>query len=156
MAETRAPFTGFGDDTNTSVKFAILAPDGRMPNWQGEARVNKFPIPHSARTVSQYGGRGEWSLTFRAYFDTIGELELLDELQGTRHTLRYLSGVTKRAGGTVVTLQGIQYLELSDTMLDAVTDEMYEVDGTCEATLTFSRAAELSAYYGFAVYAEDE
>lgn len=151
-----APFTGFGNDTNSSVKFGILAPDGRVPNWSGGPRLHRLTVPHSDRTVTQNGGRDPWVVTFRCLFDTIADLELVDQLQGTRATLRYQAGMTKRAGGTVTTLQGVSYLVLPETMLDRISDETYEADGQCEATLTFSRAGESSAYYGFATYAEDD
>lgn len=153
-----APFTGFGDDTSTSVKFGILAPTGRVPNWSGGPKLTKLDIPHSDSLILQNGGRGEWSVSFRAYFDSIDDLELMDALQGTRQTLRYQAGFTKRAGGTVETLLGVSYLVLPNTLLDRIAEEDYEIDGIngpCEATLTFSRTGESTAYYGFSTYAED-
>lgn len=155
MADLLAPFTGFGDDTNTSVKFGILAPDGRVPNWSGGPRLRQHAIANSDRTVTQQTGRDPWRVTFRVEFATIAELELMDDLQGTRATLRYQHGFTKRTGGTVTNLAGINYLVLPDTLLERVDNELYEVDGHCEADLTFSRAGASSAYYGFATYAED-
>jgi hypothetical protein len=151
-----APWTGFGDETNTSIKFGILAPDGRVPNWSGGPKLTQLDIPHSDSQIIQNGGRRPWVVTFRCYFDTIEDMEMMDALQGTRQTLRYLAGVTKKAGGYIETApHGVSYLVLPDTLLVSMSDETYEVEGSCEATLTFSRAGASTAYYGFSVYAED-
>lgn len=157
MADVLAPFTGFGDDTNTSVKFGILAErgTGTVPNWNGGPRLRQWAIANSDRTITQQTGRDPWRVTFRVEFESIAEMELMDNLQGTRATLRYQHGMTKTAGGTVATLAGVTYLILPDTLLERLEDETYEVDGHCEAAVTFSRSGESSAYYGFAVYGED-
>lgn len=152
----RAPFTGWGDDTNTSIKFGILTPDGRVPNWSGGSKLNRLEIPHSDSEILQNGGRDPWFVTFRAYFDSIDDMEMMDQLQGTRQTLRYTAGLTKKAGGTVQVLGETSYLILPNTMLDRISDELYEIEGAAEATLTFSRSGASTAYYGFSVYAEDD
>jgi hypothetical protein len=151
-----APFTGFGDDTNISLKFGILAPGGIVPLWTLDPRISSMPIPHSNRTVKQYGGLGEWSVTFSVDIETTQDLEMLQMLQGLTATLRYQHGVTNRPGGTVSTIQDVSYVILPDTFLARVSNESRLVDDTCEASVTFTRPAEASPYYGFAIYAEDE
>ena len=151
-----APFTGFGDDTNTSVKFGIFAPGGDVPLWDVEPRGVKIPIPHSNRTVIQSTGLGEWSVTFRVDLATTTDLEMLQALQYQRATLRYQHRITNNPGGTVATLQGVSYVVLPDTLLDRVSRVSREVEGSCEADLTFTRPAEASAYYGFAYYSEPD
>lgn len=154
---SHATFTGFGDETNTSVKFRIVAPGGRIAGWSGGAKLRKLEIPHSDSQIIQVGGREERTISLRVHFASVADLEMMDDLQGTRATLRYRANRTKKAGGYLETLQdGVTYLVLPDTLLEQVSDETYQVFGPCEATLTFSRAGTSSAYYGFAVYAEDE
>ena len=125
-----SPFTGFGDDTNTSVKFSISAPGGVVPLWTLEPRGTKLPVPHSNRTIIQASGLGEWSVTFRVEVDTTDELELLQALQYQRATLRYRHRVTNNPGGTITTLQGVSYVVLPDTLLDRVSNETREVEGS--------------------------
>ncbi len=150
-----APFTGFGDDTNASIKFTIWAPSGRTANWQGGARLNTFAIPHSNRTITQHSGMNEWTISLPVLVDSVEDLDMLDALQGRRATLRYERVLTKRVGGTIENMQGVSYLTLPDTLLVQLSGESYEPDGPCEAVLTFSRPVEPSSYYGFAVYGED-
>lgn len=156
MSSPIAPFTGFGDDTNTAIKFGILAPGGVVPLWELQPRVNVFPVLHSNRTITQYGGLGLWSVTFDVDVDTTDALTLLQMLQGQQATLRYQYRVTNNPGGTVATIQDITYVVLPDTLLAGVGAITRLVDDTCTASLTFTRPADESAYYGFALYGEDE
>lgn len=151
-----SPFTGFGDDTNTSVKFSIGYVSDRIPDWSGGPRLVQHPVLHSNRTITQFGGRDPWTVTFRLWFGSIADLEALDALQGLRSTLRYRANLTRRVGGTTAMLGDVSYLVLPETLLLAVGDVEIEVDGTCEATVTFQRAGDGSAYYEYAVYGEDE
>lgn len=134
-----SPFTGFGDDPNTSVKFRLQRSAGRLPDWRGGPRLTQFVVPHSDRTITQHGGRDPWTVTFRLWFATVADLELLDALQGSRATLRYRAGLTKRVGGTVTMLGDVAYLVLPGTLLAVLSDVVVEVDGSCEATATFER-----------------
>jgi hypothetical protein len=156
MSSPLAPMTGFGDDTNTSIKFGILAPTGEIPLWELEPRINKFPIPHSNRTVTQYGGLGLWSVTFDVDLDTDTELTMLQSIQGQQATLRYQYRVTNNPGGIVEHIFGTSYVVLSDTLLDRVQRPVRSPDGSCMASVTFTRTADPSSYYGFATYGEPE
>lgn len=151
-----SPFTGFGDDPNTSVKFRLQRSAGRLPDWRGGPRLTQFVVPHSDRTITQHGGRDPWTVTFRLWFASVDDLELLDSLQGSRSTLRYRAGLTRRVGGTVSMLGDVAYLVLPETLLMSVGDAAIEVNGACEAPVTFQRAGDGSAYYEYAVYGEDE
>lgn len=156
MSSPLAPFTGFGDDTNSSIKFGILAPGGEVPLWELEPRVSKMPIPHSNRTTTQYGGLGEWSVSFQVDVDTTDALVMLQQLQGQQATLRYQYRITNNPGGTVATIGSVTYVVLSETLLDRVSQVTRDVGDTCTATLTFTRTADPSSYYGFALYGEPE
>ncbi len=152
----QALLTGFGDDTHTSVKFRILLPTNRTPDWRGAPRISQFDIPHSDRTVTQFRGRSPMEITFRLWLETIDDLDFLDGLLGTRQTLRYVAGITKKMNGTIETLGDTKYLNLPNTMLLDLGEPSIQVGGVSEVDATFQRAGESSAYYGFAVYAEDD
>lgn len=156
---SRSPFTGFGDDPNTSIKFGWRRTSGQLPDWEGGPKLNTFAIANSDREVTQYGGRTPWSITVRLWFANRDDLDAMDALQGRRATLRYLYGMTKRAGGEPETILGTRYLVLPDTMLMRL--EALDHDGVAtgprEAMATFRRQYDGSGdAYGFAVYSEDE
>lgn len=145
-----APFTGFGNDTNSSVKFGILFDGNTLPNWTGGPRISQWAVANSDRTITQVNGRDPWTITLSLEFERVADLELLDGLQGQRATLRYIAGITKTVGGTVETLQGTRYLTLPDTLLLGITNDVIEVDGTCTCDATFQRSASTDTYIGFA------
>jgi hypothetical protein len=147
--DTAAPLTGFGDDTNSSIKFGLLFPEGRYPDWTGGPRLAQFSIPHSDRTTTQYLGRDPWTITLHCYFPTLTNLELLDGVQGARQTLRIKAGLTRTAGGTIETLQDVQYLILPETLLLSISNSMIDLNGFAEADVTFQRPATASTYSGF-------
>ncbi len=149
------PFTGFGDDTNSSVKFQMQSDRGRVPNWTSTAQLKQFMIPNSDRTITQRLGRDPWVMTCKLLFASIDDLELFDVLQGQRSTLRYVAHITSRAGGTVETLLSTQYLRLPETLLkDAKTEATYR-SGQFTVAATFERAYSGGDTYGFARFAED-
>lgn len=154
----RDPFVGFGDDTNSSIKFQLVHDRGKLGDWSGGPRMVQHKPVLSSRTVTQSWGRDPWQATFLLLFDRIADYELLDAVQGQRATLRILASVTKTAGGTVVPgLGGTRYLTLPDTLLLKLDDEVvYLRGGYCRAKATFQRAATGDSYYGFATYAEDD
>jgi hypothetical protein len=156
MSSPYAPFTGFGDDTNSSVKFGIMLPADEVPLWELEPRLSKFAIPHSNRTTTQYGGLGEWSVSFVVDIDTTDALVMLQQLQGQQATLRYQYRITNNPGGDVETIGNVTYVVLPETLLDNVSRVTRDVGDTCTATLTFTRTADPSSYYGFALYGEPE
>lgn len=144
-----APLTGFGNDTNSSIKFGLVFPNGSYPDWQGGPRLAQFAIPHSDRTTTQYLGRDPWTITLRCHFRDVAHLELLDGVQGARATLRIKAGLTRTAGGTIQTLQDVQYLVLPETLLLSLTNAVIDLTGYCEADATFQRPATASTYTGF-------
>jgi hypothetical protein len=152
---SRDPFTGFGDDTNTSIKFGIRAVGGVTPDWEGGKRINQFEIPNSDRTVTQIGGAKPQDVTFEVLVGSRADIQMLKNLIGVRATLRYLRGITTDEGGTVRTYLGTQYLELPNALLMKVAKVVNLRDGRSLAELTFQRAGDSSAYYGFSTYAED-
>lgn len=148
-----APFTGFGDDYNTSIKFQIEYPSRGFPHWAGGPKLSQHTIANSDRVVTQYHGRTPWRISLTLWLATIDELEALDGLQGRRHTLRYLWGLSKRVGGAKETILSIDYLTLPGTLLVALTDEVIAVDGVCEVTATFERSYDPAGdRYGLAHY----
>jgi len=153
-----APYTGFGDDYTVSVKFAFLHPDNSFPQWTSSARMSEHSIRNSNKTVSQFHGRAPYEITLPLYFASIDDLEALDELVGRSATLRYLYGISKRIGGARETISGQNYLNLEHTILWSISNEQYQINGPCEASVTFRRSYSDSAVvggYGFAVYGED-
>lgn len=156
-AQRLSPFTGFGDDPNTSVKFSIVTDGGRIADWAGGPKLSFHPIANSDREPTQYHGRKPWTLTCLLLFDTLDDLEALDALQGRRATLRYAWGVTKRAGGEPTMILSDRYLTLPDTMLVSLDVEATYRSGQAKALATFRRQSSGgSDLYGFAIYAEDE
>ncbi len=152
----RDPFVGFGDATNSSIKFQVVSKGGTVADWEGGPRMKQFPVANSDRTITQVTGRDPWEITVTLLLDTQTDLELLDGLQGQRATLRILADTTRNAGGTVETLQGIRYLTLPDTLLMEVSTITRYPSGQRTADATFQRSATSDAYYGFATYGEPE
>jgi hypothetical protein len=152
-----SPFTGFGDDINASIKFGILAPSGRMPNWTGGgATINRFRILHSNDVIKQYGGRDERVLVARLRFAAWDALEALDLVVGREATLRLPWGVTARAGGTQQVIADVAYLTLPGTELGELTEQKRYRDGTAIATATFRRPVGVGTLYDYAHYAEGD
>lgn len=137
-----APFTGFGDDPNWSVKFAIEHPGVSLPQWVSETLLPTFDMPSStgaARRVYQRLGRAPWRVAWRLSFTGRADLARLDALTGTRATLRYVANVTEEFDGATEVITGVRYLVLPETILVALTDRAVAVDGSCDATATFER-----------------
>ncbi len=153
-----APYTGFGDDYTVSVKFAILHPENTFPQWSSSARMSEHTIRNSNKTVTQFHGRNSYELTIPLYFASIDDLEAMDFLVGRSATLRYIYGISKRIGGARETISGQNYLTLPNTILWSISNEQYEINGPCEASVTFRRTPTSTSdtYYGFSVYSEDK
>jgi hypothetical protein len=159
FAERRYPLTGFGDDTNASIKFMLI----RYPNrddehaWTGgEADITFHRPRNSSDEIQQYHGRLALTFTTRLWFRDMDALEAMSGVRGRAATLRYAWGITLRAGGEKATLaDGRSYLVLPNTTLVSLTGIQTPRGRLPEATATFRRAVGASDYYGFAVYAED-
>lgn len=152
----RDPLTGFGDETNTSVKFQLVADRGIMPDWETPARIAQLPIVHGG-TVTQYGGMQEATLEAKLLFDRIEDYDIFRSLQGQQATLRYVAGITDDLDGTrVAGPGGTLYLTLPDTLLKSVTKGRRRRNAPSECTAVFGRTIAPSAYYGFALYSEPE
>ncbi len=151
----RDPFVGFGDATNSSIKFQVVSDGGTVADWAGGPRMRQLEVANSDRTITQVHGRNPWEITLRLLLDSATELELLDGVQGQRATLRILAGTTRTAGGTVETLLGIRYLKLPETLLMEVGEVMRYPSGQRTAEATFQRAGVSSTYIGFADTGED-
>lgn len=134
-----APLTGFGDDYRTSAKFTLMQPEDTWPEWVSEPILSNHPVSGSHTVNTQQHGRRPWSLSVTLRFATITELDRFDALVGRRATLRYLYGISKRAGGTRWAHDGYNYLILPETLLSSIDNERLFNDGHCEARVTFER-----------------
>ena len=137
-----APFTGFGDDINTSVKFTINQPGDRLPQWVSPAILSAHRIANSNRTVRQRHGRGAWTWVAELSFGSAEEFDKLDAMVGYSATLRYIEGITNRAGGHHETIVSTRYLTLPDTTLLSLSGEADEVNGEYVARAMFERQYE--------------
>lgn len=136
-----APFTGFGDDPATSIKFTILLPADTLPDWTGGPRLTVKRIPGGNRVNVRNTGRNPYQISLRLALPTLADMEALDAAQGTTGTLRYVWGLTKSIGGSFehlgdgrdyVAIPGVRLMELADAVIEP---ETYEV------TATFLKAA---------------
>ena len=152
----RDAMTGFGDGTNSSVKFQLVSDRGVIADWAYTPTINEHPIPHSGRVVTQYSGQRALELETGLLFDDPRQFDIFNALQGQQATLRYAYGLTGNAGGTAVAgLGGVLYLTLPETLLFRVVKVKRYRDGHVACTATFKRTVDPSAYYGFALYGED-
>lgn len=156
--ERPSPFTGFGDDQNTSVKFVHFTGwRDPLPDWQGgDAKLSYHPIANSDIEVTQYHGRESQELELRIWLATGADLALLHSMVGQRATLRYRVGsVLTNADGSIKTIGNTDYVILPDTILANMTDRGKPALGFPEATVTFRRPYVSSPYVGFATVSED-
>ena len=132
-----APFTGFGDNANTSVKFGILA-QGKVPDWSGGGpRITEKKIAGGG-VKRRITGTDPYTVTFDLRFESHDDLAALEALRGTTATLRYLYGITKPLYGTYAYLAGTGYLVLPGVTLLDVRGQTHYRNGTAHATATFS------------------
>lgn len=152
-----APYTGFGDEPNYAIKFGLRRVNGRLPDWNSPVRKTTHEIVNSSETVHQYGGRDDWAIRLPIWLASLDDLELLDAQVGRQSTLRYLWGLTKRAGGVKQTIGPYDYLILPDTSLDAlvVDESTVRSDGRRDAVATFTRAYTVNTYLGYAPLAPE-
>jgi hypothetical protein len=138
MADLIAPFTGYGSNINDSVKFAIRSPE--KMKWEGGPKISEHNQLSGDGASFQKHGQSERRISFRVALDNEYDLEYLETLAGrTWETLRYQYGLTRRTGGLAKEHSGVLYLELEETFLSSITEELFFDDGTCEATLSFIR-----------------
>ena len=152
-------FTGFGDDIAASIKFSIIAPNGRMPSWSGgRARVARFQPLHSNDVIKQYTGRDERVLTVLLEFASFDDYDLLDTVQGRSATLRYRAGITNRAGASIHVNpgDGVRYYVYPGTELAELTEADTEDQNLPQATATFRRPVGIGTLYDYAHYAEED
>jgi hypothetical protein len=139
-----APFTGFGDDPNTSVKFTIMLPGETMPDWSGGPRLRQKKIPGSSRVNIRNTGRDPYIVTFLLDVDSLEEYEALDRMQGVEATLRYAWGITKPVGGHYESIQNVGYLAIPNVRLMQLSDPVVDVE-------TYSTSATFLKPYGGAL-----
>lgn len=151
-----APYTGFGYDYQTSVKFGILWPESNFPTWTSKPILTRKMVGNSGDYHTQFHGREPWNCTFRLLFGSIEEVEFFDAMVGQEATLWYRAGLGKSLDGTRRAIGGVDYLVLPFTTLDDINNETYEFDGHCEVSASFTHPYGDSAHYGFAVYEEEE
>jgi hypothetical protein len=155
---TDTPFTGFGYATNSSVKFSILAPRNRMPDWVGGPRLNQFSVRGSSRIITQRDGHDPYLLTLRLELDDMDALERFSAFQGQRASLWYAWGLTKVLDGEKDTVAGAEYLRLDDVLLlPPINDiDMEVIGGVVECTATFQKQEQGGTYYGISYYTTTE
>ena len=135
-----APYTGFGDDANTSVKFGVLA-KGRVAEWSGgQQRITTKKIAGGG-VKYRITGRDPYTITLPLRFESTADLAALEALQGTTATLRYLYGITKPLHGTYEYRMGTAYLAIPGVRLLRVEDTEVFRNGACGASATFEVAA---------------
>lgn len=137
-----SPYTGFGDDYHSSVKFGLRRTSGELPDWEGGD-----PIPTrlraGGREITQWRGHTPWTWTVRVWFACRADRERLKAMAGSTHqTLRYLYGLTMDVGGYADPIINTEYLTLPNTELTSVVSLPNReglTRGQCEAMVTFRR-----------------
>lgn|SRR5690606_6588400 len=136
-----APYTGFGDDPSTSIKFTILMPNDTLPHWSGGPRLSVREIPGSNRVNVRSTGREPYQVTFDLAVARVEDLNALDAAQGTVAALRYPWGLTKPVGGHYEQILNRAYLTIPGVRLMRIEDERIDPDGYTELRATFLREA---------------
>lgn len=151
------PFTGFGDDPDTSIKFMLVKreSDDELAWAGGDAKLTTHAIHNSSDEVVQYHGRGPLTFTTRLWFRDADDLEAMWAVVGRAATLRYRWRLTTRAGGVKETRGSRDYLVLPNTTLVSLGGIQTAPWHMPEATATFRRAVGAASYYGFAQYTEE-
>ncbi|MGB3327496.1 MAG: hypothetical protein WBA46_00995, partial [Thermomicrobiales bacterium] len=126
-------------DPNWSVKFGIRKDGRQLADWSSKVRMARLALATGNGEITQRMGRDPWTVTWRLWFACVADLDRMDAMVGRRATLRYRSNLTKRAGGTLQTIEERTYLAYPGTMLVDLTDVEIAPDGQCEATATFTR-----------------
>lgn len=156
----RFPFTGFGDDINTSIKFMLIRyvnSDSEHGWTGGDAKLPTFEPLHSNDVVTQYHGRSPMTFTSRLWFRDIRDLQAMLDVRGRQSTLRYAWGITTNAGGVKETLpDGRSYLTLPGTILLGMSEIKTPRGQQPEATATFRRPVGTGTLYDYAHYAEED
>lgn len=150
------PFTGFGDDPDTAIKFMLVRhPQAPAHAWTASgARISSHIIHNSNDEVTQYHGRGPTLLTTRLWLQDMPAVEALLAVVGRSATLRYRWGLTTNPGGTKETRAGRSYVVLPDTLLASVDDVQVLRGRQPEVTATFRRPYGSGDLYGFAIASE--
>lgn len=138
-SQSLSSFTGFGDDPNWSVKFGIRRKGSTLPDWDSKARRAQLVPATGNDIITQVRGRDPWVGSFRIWSPCAEDLDRLDAMINTRATLRYVAGRSRRAGGSVQTIEDRQYLVYPGTMLMDLTEVDQEPNGQWEATAAFMR-----------------
>lgn len=132
-----APYTGYGDDPATSVKFGVLT-KGRATDWSGgQQRITERRIAGGG-VKYRITGRDPYTITLRLRFETTADLAALEAMQGATATLRYLYGITKPLHGTYEYRQGTAYLAIPGVRLMRVDEQTIYRNGSAVATATFA------------------
>ena len=159
MANRPAPFSGFGDDQATSVKFVTITRyNDPIPDWEGGDREISYHGIGQGQEVTQRHGWKPWLLTMRLWFETPQAFALMASLQGERATLRYRWGLTKPLDGTKATILNTDYLVLPDTLFVSLAPVRGSgvVPGVPEALATFRRSYAPGPFVGFTIVGEDQ
>lgn len=136
-----APFTGFGSDPSTSLKFDVLSDQGRTPDWTGGPRLIERTIPGSNRVNVRNTGRDPYRITLTLRLDSLTALNALDAMQGTSATLRYAWGVTKPLDGHHEHHAGEDYLAVPNVRLMRLSNVVRRPNGTVTVEAEFIKEA---------------
>lgn len=138
MMDQIAPHTGYGNNINDSVKFTIRNPERLV--WTGGPKISEHDQLSGNGFTLQNHGQQVRRISFRVALNNEYDLEILESKSGNSwETLRYQYGLTRRTGGLAREYGGVVYLELEETFLSLVSEEISFEDGTFEATLSFIR-----------------
>lgn len=133
-----APHTGFGDDPETAIRFAIQRESGyRVADWSGGPRLSVKTIGSSVAIRNM--GRDPYRVTWTLRLPDRAQFARLDAAQGTSATLRYPYGVTRDLDGDHERIAGVDYLILPATRLLTIGEPVIQADGQVEVTATFLR-----------------
>lgn len=138
-----APYTGFGDATNTSVKFTTIRRLGEhRANWSSTPRLVQEPVAVSTtRVITQTIGRSPYEIGLTLWLPTLEALAHLDALQGTRATLWLKWDLAKPIGADHARLDdGVDYAVYTDTLLLRLSGERELDTGYFEVNALFQRA----------------
>src|SRR5690606_11132563 len=138
-----APFTGFGADPSTSLKFDVLSDQGRTPDWTGGPHLIERTITGSNRVNVRNTGSDPYRITLTLRLDSLTALNAMDAMQGTAATLRDAWGVTKPLHGHHEHHAGEDYLDVPNVRLLRLSNVVRRPNGTVTVEAEFITEATL-------------
>src|SRR5690606_1853348 len=132
-----APFTGFGSDPSTSLKFDVLSDQGRTPAWTGGPRLSERTIPGSNRVNVRHTGRDPYRVTLTLRVGPPADLTAPHAVHSTPATLRYAWGITRPLDGHHEHHAGEDYLAIHNVRLMRLSGVVRRPNGTVTVEAEF-------------------